>query len=93
MALRRCGTEVLRWNVAGGMFLSLVSLLNVGALKPGMTDFSMWELIPRPQLTEDSNDSPRASAVHMTVTNTWINTNTELEFPHSPCFLVLYSSV
>ena len=34
MALRSYGTEVLRWNVAGGVFLSLVSVLNVGDLKP-----------------------------------------------------------
>ena len=33
MALRSYGTEVLRWNLAGGVFLSLVSLLNVGDLK------------------------------------------------------------
>ena len=73
--------------MAGRVFLSLVSLLNVGALKPGMTDFfHVGELIPRPQLTEDLNDSTRASAVHMMVTNTWMNTNTELEFPTVPVF-------
>ena len=75
MALRRYGTEVLRWNVAGGVFLSLVSLLNVGALKPGMTDFfHVGELILRPQLTDDLNDFMSASAVHMMVTNMWMNT-------------------
>ena len=87
MVLRRCGTKVLSWNVAGGVFLSLVSLLNVGTLKPGMTDFfRVGELIPRPQLTEDLNDSTRASAVHTMVTNTWMNTNTELEFLTVPVF-------
>ena len=87
MALRRCGTEVLRWNVARGVFSSLVSLLNVGALKPGLTDFlHVGELIPRPQLTEDLNDSTRASAAHMMVTNMWMNTRTELEFPTVPVF-------
>ena len=75
MALQRCGTKVLSWNVAGGVFLSLVS--NVGDLKPGMTDFFLvGELIPRPQLTDDLNDFTSASAAHMTVTNTWMNTHT-----------------
>ena len=55
---------------------------NVEALKPGMTDFfNVEELIPRPHSTENLNDSTRASAVHMMMTNTWMNTNTELEFP------------
>ena len=85
MALRSFGTEVLRWNVAGGGFLSLIS--NVWDLKPGMTDFFLVvELIPRPQLIDDLNDSTRASAVHMMVTNTWMNTHTELEFPTVPVF-------
>ena len=89
MALRSYGTEVLRWNVAGGVFLSLISLLNVGDVKPGMTDFFLVvEWIPRPQLTDDMNDSTCASAVHMMVTNTWMNTHThtELEFPTVPVF-------
>ena len=34
MALRNFGTEVLRWNVAGGGFFSLIS--NVGDMKPGI---------------------------------------------------------
>ena len=55
---------------------------NVGDLKPGMTDFlRLGELIPRPSLTDDLNDFTSASAAHMTVTNTWMNTHTELEFP------------
>ena len=36
--------------------------------------FLVGELIPRPLLTEDLNDSTPASAVHMMVTNTWMNT-------------------
>ena len=58
-----------------------------GDLKPGMTEyFLVVELIPRPQLTDDLNDSTRASAVHMMVTNTWMNTHTYtvLEFPTVP---------
>ena len=75
MALQRCGTKVLSWNVAGGVFLSLVS--NVGDLKPGMTDlFCVGELIPSPQLTNDLNDFMSASAAHTTVTNMWMNTHT-----------------
>ena len=67
----------------GGVFLSLVS--NVGDRKPGMTDFFLvGELIPRPQLNDDLNDFTSASAAHMTVTNTWMNTHTELEFPTVP---------
>ena len=78
-----CGTKVLSWNVAGGMFLSLVS--SVEDLKPGMTDFfHAGELILRPQLTDDLNDFLSASAAHMTVTNTWMNTHTELELPTVP---------
>ena len=74
MALQRCGTKVLSWNVAGGVFLSLV--FNVGDLKPGMTDFfRVGELIPRPQLTDDLNDFTSASAAYMTLTNTWMNTH------------------
>ena len=46
----------------------------------------MGELIPRRQLTDDLNDSTSASAVHMTVTNMWMNTHTELEFPTVPVF-------
>ena len=66
VALRSFGTEVLRWNVAGGGFLSLIS--NMGDLEPGMADsFFVGELIPRPQLTHDLNDSTSASAVHMMV--------------------------
>ena len=80
MALRSFGTEVFRWNVAGGGFLLLIS--NAVDLNPGMTEFFLvGELIPRPQLIDDLNDSTSASAVHMTVTNTWMNTHTELEFP------------
>ena len=83
MALQRCGTKVLSWNVAGDVFLSLVS--SVGDLKPGMTDFfHVGELILRPQLTDDLNDFMSASAAHMTVTNTWMNTHTELELPTVP---------
>ena len=77
MALQRCGTEVLSWNVAGDVFLSLIS--SVGDLKPGMTDFvHVGELILRPQLTDDLNDFMSASAAHVKVTNTWMNTHTEL---------------
>ena len=61
--------------MAGGVFLSLVS--SVGDLKPGMTDFfHVGELILRPQLTDDLNDFMSASAAHMKVTNTWMNTHT-----------------
>ena len=68
------------------VFLSLIS--NVGDLEPGMSDFfHVGELIPRPQLTDDLNDSTSASAAHMTVTNTWIErTHNELEFPTVPVF-------
>ena len=76
-----CGTKVLSWNVAGDVFLSLVSG-SVEDLKPGMTDFfHVGELILGPQLTDDLNDFMSASAAHMTVTNTWMNTHTELELP------------
>ena len=58
---------------------------SVGDLKPGMTDFFLvGELIPRPQLSDDLKDFTSASAAHMTVTNTWMNTHTELEFPTVP---------
>ena len=68
--------------MAGDVFLSLVS--SVGDLKPGMTDcFHVGELIPRPQMTEDLNDSTRASAVHTMVTNTWMNTTLNLSFSQS----------
>ena len=43
MALQRCGTKVLSWNVAGDVFLSLVS--SVEDLKPGMTDFFPCERV------------------------------------------------
>ena len=50
-----------------------------------MTDFfHVGELILRPQLTDDLNDVMSASDAHMTVTNTWMNTHTELEFPTVP---------
>ena len=76
----KCGTKVLRWNVAGGVFLSLIS--SVGDLNPGMTDFvHVGELILRPQLTDDLNDFMSASAAHVKVTNTWANTHTELTLP------------
>ena len=80
MALQRCGTKVLSWKVAGDVFLSLVS-----NLKPGVTDFfHVGELILRPQLTDDFNDFMSASAAHMTVTNTWMNTHTlNWSFPQS----------
>ena len=88
MALQRCGTKVLSWNVAGGVFLSLVS--NVGDLKPELQTFSVWEsLILRPQFTDDLNDFTSARAAHMTVTNTWMNTHTHYTGgSHSPCCLV-----
>ena len=71
---QKCGTKVLSWNVAGGVFLSLVSSVGV---TPGMTDFfHVRELILRPQLTDDLNDFMGASAAHMTVTHTWMNTHT-----------------
>ena len=38
----------------------------------------------RPQLTDDLNDFMSASAAHMTVTNTWMNTHTELELQTVP---------
>ena len=61
---------MLSWNVAGSVFLSLVSSLKVGALELGMTDLvHVGEMIQRPQLTEDLNDSTRASAVHMMMTH------------------------
>ena len=69
--------------MAGDVFLSLVS--SVEDLKPGMTDFfHVRELILGPQLTDDLNDFMSASAAHMTVTNTWMNTHTELELPTVP---------
>ena len=72
---RKCGTKVLRWNVAGGVFLSLIS--SVRDLNPGMTDFvHVGELILRPQLTDDLNDFISASTAHVKVTNTWMNTHT-----------------
>ena len=43
-------------------------------------------LILRPQLTDDLNDFMSASVAHMTVTNTWMNTHTELELPTVPVF-------
>ena len=73
--------------MAGDVFLSLVS--GVRDLNPGMTDFlHVGELILRPQLIDDVNDFMSASATHMTVTNTWMHTHTELEHPTVPCFLV-----
>ena len=67
----RCWTKRHSWKVV--------------ALEPGMTDLvHVGELIPKPQLTDDLNDSTRASAVHMMMTNTWMNTNSELEFPTVP---------
>ena len=80
---QQSGTKVLRWNVAGDVYLSLIS--SVGDQNPGMTDFlHVGELILRPQLTDDLNDFMSASAAHMTVTNTWMNTHTELELPTVP---------
>ena len=71
---QQSGTKVLRWNVAGDVFLLLVS--SVRDLNPGMIDFlHVGELILRPQLTDDLNDFMSASAAHMTVTNTWMNTH------------------
>ena len=82
VALRSFGTEVLRWNVAGGGFLSQGDFETWN-----VTDFFLVvELIPRLQLIDDLNDSSRASAVHIMVTNTWMNTHTELEFPTVPVF-------
>ena len=76
--------------MAGDVFLSLVS--SVGDLIPGMTDFfHVGELILRLQLTDDLNDFTSASAAHMTVTNTWMNTHSELEFPIVP--VVWFNSV
>ena len=62
--------------MAGGVFLSLVS--NVGDLKPGMTNFFHCGRVDpmRQQLTDDLNDFMSASVVHMTVTNTRMNTHT-----------------
>ena len=71
--------------MAGDVFLSLIS--SVGDQNPGTTDFlHVGELILRPQLTDDLNDFLSASAAHMTVTNTWMNTHThtELELPTVP---------
>ena len=82
-----CGTKVLSWNVAGVVFVSLIS--SVEDLEPGLTDFfHVGELILGPQLTDDLNDFMSASAAHMTVTNTWMNTHThtELELPADPVF-------
>ena len=50
------GTKVLSWNVAGVVFVLLIS--NGVDLEPGMTDcFHVGELILGPQLTDDLNDS------------------------------------
>ena len=81
--------KVLSWNVAGVVFVTLVS--SVEDLEPGMTDFfHVGELILGPQLTDDLNDFMNdfmsASAAHMTVTNTWMNTHTHTlnwNFPQS----------
>ena len=63
----------------------LVAGFQRGALKPGMTDFfHVGELIPGPPWTNVLNDFMSASAAHRTVTNTWMNTHTELEFPTVP---------
>ena len=65
--------------------MSMVS--GVEDLEPGMTDFlHVGELSLRPQLTDVLNDFMSASAAHMTVTNTWMNTHTELELPAVPVF-------
>ena len=52
-----------------------------------MTDFfHVGELILGPQLTDDLNDFMSASAAHMTVTNTWMNTHTlNWNFPQTLC--------
>ena len=69
--------------MAGDVYLSLIS--SVGDQNPGMSDFlHVGELILIPQLTDDLNDFMSASAAHMTVTNTWMNTHTELELPTVP---------
>ena len=41
-------------------------------------------MILRPQLTDDLNDFMSASAAHVKVTNTWMNTHTELTLPTVP---------
>ena len=65
----------MSWNVAGVVFVSLISC--VVDLEPGMTDcFHVGELILRPHLTDDLNVFMSASAAHLTVTNTWMNTHT-----------------
>ena len=57
--------------------MSLIS--SVEDLEPGMTDcFHVGELILGPQMTDDLNDFLSARAAHLTVTNTWMNTHTEL---------------
>ena len=84
-----CGTKVLSWNAAGVVFVSLIS--SVEDLEPGLTDFfHVGELILGPQLTDDLNDFMSASAAHMTVTNTWMNTHTHTHtlnwnFPQTLC--------
>ena len=76
-------TKVLCWNVAGFVFVSLIS--NVVNLEPGMTDcFHVGELILGLQLTDDLNDLMSASATHLTVTFTWMNARTELKLPADP---------
>ena len=73
------------WHESVELCVSLAS--SVEDLKPGMTDFfHVGELILGPQLTDDLNDFMSASAAHMTVTNTWMNTHTELELPAVPVF-------
>ena len=79
--LHRCGVEVLSWNVSGNEFLSQSSLLETGVLKLKMTDFfHLGELIPRPNTKKGANEPMRARAMHMIVTNTWMNPNTEPVF-------------
>ena len=78
--------------MAGFVFVSLIS--NVVDLEPGMTDcFHVGELILGLQLTDDLNDLMSASAAHLTVTYTWMNTHTELKLPADPCALVKFSFV
>ena len=65
--------------------MSLIS--SVVDLEPGMTDcFHVGDLILGPQLTDDLNDFMSASTAHLTVTNTWLNTHTELKLPADPVF-------
>ena len=76
-------TKVLSRNVAGFVFVSLIS--NVVDLEPGITDcFHVGELILGLQLTDDLNDLMSASAAHLTVTFTWMNARTELKLPADP---------